>query len=62
MAAARRRALVLSARSGIGTYRVQEGLDHEPDTGSQGGCKSKAEQSAEHYEHNGRTSPAERSH
>jgi hypothetical protein len=51
MAAARRRAAFASARSGIGTHRVQEGLDHEPDTGSQGGCKRKADEGAEDNEY-----------
>ena len=32
---------------------MQEGLNYEPDTRSQGGCKRETEQRAEHDEHHG---------
>jgi hypothetical protein len=51
MIAVRLRVALLSARSGTGTYCVQEGLDDEPDTDSHPGCQRGAQSYAEHDEH-----------
>lgn len=53
MIASRLRAALASRRSGIGAHRVQEGLDHETDTGGQTGRQSNTQESADNDEHNG---------